>query len=72
MLFEPYQLRQLQDIAEARGESVGALIRKAVEMVYLEHEQNDRLKAVRELAAMSLPVADWEHMERESIETVCE
>lgn len=67
VLFSEPQIQQLQVIAEARGESVGALIRQAVDTVYLHGERARRLEAVRQMAAMSLPVADWEQMERESI-----
>ena len=67
VLLSPQQLQRLQDIADARGESVGALIRQAVEMVYLQGDHERRRDAVRRMAAMSLPVADWEQMERESI-----
>ena len=67
VLLSPQQLQRLQDIADARGESVGALIRQAVDMVYLKGDHERRRDAVRRMAAMSLPVADWEQMERESI-----
>jgi hypothetical protein len=66
VLFEPSQLHRLQALAEAEGRSVGALIRAAVERTYLEGNRADRLAAVERMAAMSLPVADWEQMERES------
>ena len=67
VLFSPQQLQYLQDIANARRESAGALIRRAVEMVYLQGDQERRRDAVRRMASMSLPVNDWEQMERESI-----
>jgi predicted transcriptional regulator len=67
ILLSPEQFSRLQEIAKTEGESLGALIRKALEEVYLEREQQDRLAAVREMAALRLPVADWEQMERESI-----
>jgi hypothetical protein len=62
------QLTRLRTIAQAQDESVGALIRKAIEEVYLHPEQATRLDAVQRMAALSLPVSDWEQMERESIE----
>ena len=67
VLFSPQQLQYLQDIANARRESAGALIRRAVEMVYLQGDQERRRDAVRRMASMSLPVNDWQQMERESI-----
>lgn len=68
VLFSPEQVTRLQAIARAQGETLGSLIRKAVEDTYLRHEQQRRLDAVRRMAALSLPVADWEQMERESVE----
>jgi len=62
------QLTRLRLIAQAQDESVGALIRKALEKVYLRPEQEARLEAVQRMAALSLPVSDWEQMERESTE----
>jgi hypothetical protein len=46
---------------------VGALIRKAVEAVYFHHQPEKRQEAVKRMAALSLPVSDWEQMERESM-----
>jgi hypothetical protein len=67
VLLSPEQLRQLQTVAATRGESVGALVRRAVDEVYLQGERERKRAAVRRMAAMSLPVSDWEEMERESI-----
>ena len=66
VLFEPAQLLRLRTLAEAEGKSVGALVREAVERAYLDDERRDRMAAVERLVAMSLPVAEWEQMERES------
>lgn len=66
VLFEPSQVTRLQAIAEAEGRSLGALVRDAVDRVYLSGDRAARLAAVERMAAMSLPVADWEQMERES------
>jgi hypothetical protein len=65
--FSPDQVIRLQAIAQAKGESVGALIRKAVETVYLRHEPEKRREAVQRMASLSLPLSDWEQMERESM-----
>jgi hypothetical protein len=62
------QVTRLRTIAQMQDESMGALIRKALEEVYLRPEQAARLDAVQRMAALSLPVSDWEQMERESIE----
>ncbi len=68
VLLEPFQYQRLEEIARQRDRSVGALIREAIEQTYLQGAADDRIAAVRALAAMRLPVADWEQMERESTE----
>ena len=45
-----------------------ATIREGIDRVYLQNDANERLEAVRALAVMQLPVADWKQMERESVE----
>jgi predicted DNA-binding ribbon-helix-helix protein len=70
VLLEPFQYQRLEEIARQRDRSVGALIREAIDQTYLQGAVKDRLAAVRVLAAMQLPVADWEQMERESTEEV--
>jgi predicted transcriptional regulator len=68
VLFDPAQVARLQAIAESQGRSVGALIREAVERTYLDRDRAERVAAVDQMARLSLPVADWEQMERESVE----
>jgi predicted transcriptional regulator len=68
VLFEPAQVARLQAIAESQGRSVGALIRDAVERTYLDRDRAERVAAVDQMARLSLPVADWEQMERQSVE----
>ena len=68
ILLDPFQYRRLDEIARQRNRSMGALIREAIDRVYLQRNVDERLKAVWALAAMQLPVADWEQMERESVE----
>jgi hypothetical protein len=67
ILLSPEQFSRLQAIARSEGESVGSLVRHAIEDVYFRREEKARLEAVRRLGAMSLPVADWEQLERESV-----
>lgn len=66
VLLSPEQWSRLQAIAHAQRRSLGALVRKAVEEVYLQPEECGKLAAVERMAALRLPVADWEQMERES------
>ena len=67
VLVAPEQLARLRAIARRQRRSVGALVREAVETAYFGNDGERRLAAVERLAEMSLPVADWEQMERESI-----
>jgi hypothetical protein len=69
LLLSPEQYKRLEAIADAEGLSVGALIRRAIDRLQGPPRQTKRLKAVRRIAAMSLPVGDWEQMERESMES---
>ncbi len=64
--FSDEEMSRLQEIAHARGVSLPSLIRTAVEAAYLQPSINERLAAVKRLAALALPVADPEQMERES------
>jgi len=66
LLLSPRQHERLEALARVRGTSVSALIRDAVEALYFSDEA-ERLQAVQEMAALKLPVADWEQMERESM-----
>jgi len=62
----------LQRIAQEQERPVSVLIREAVRNAYLSSpSQVAPLEAVRRMAAMQLPVADWEQMERESVSGGC-
>lgn len=65
VLFPEDQYRRLRQEAEARGCSVGELVRNAVSQAYLGGSKEARLAVVRRIAAMDLPVADWPQMEEE-------
>jgi len=70
VLVAPAQLAELRRLARRERRSVGSLVREAVEATYFRADHGDverRLAAVERLVAMSLPVADWEQMEHESI-----
>lgn len=62
------EMERLRTLAKTRGESLAALIRGAVAETYLRNVDPERVDAVRRMAEMRLPVADWEQMERESAE----
>ncbi len=65
VLQSPHWYEQLQVVARKRGVSVADLIRDILEASEA-YTTTRRLEAVERLAQMSLPVDDWEQMERES------
>lgn len=67
VLLDEEQYKQLEQLARQKKVSVGALIREAIEKVY-HTGKKDQLKAVETIAAMNLPVDDWEKMEKEIVE----
>ena len=64
--FSSAQFRRLRALAQTQGRSLGALVRQAVDEVYPQPVERGSLEAVRQMAALQLPVADWERMEQES------
>ncbi len=67
VLVSPELLARLRALARRERRSVGALVRDALEEAYFRDDVERRLAAVERLADMSLPVSDWEQMERESV-----
>lgn len=62
------QYQALSRLAEEMAKPLSALIREAVEQVYLEQaEQERRRAALRRLLSLEAPVADWDQMEEEII-----
>lgn len=59
--------KYLTGLAKQRGVSLGRLIREACEARYGSVSREDRLRAVRELCKLNLPVGTPEEMERESV-----
>jgi predicted DNA-binding ribbon-helix-helix protein len=73
ILLPPVLWDRLQILARERRVSVATLIRNAVEQAYFaERPSVSPLDAVQQLAAMRLPVADWEQMEAESTTGGCD
>jgi predicted DNA-binding protein len=63
------QFETLSRLSEEMEKPLSALIREAVEKVYLEQaDQERRRAALRRLLALEAPVADWEQMEEEIIQ----
>ncbi len=67
ILFPPDLYERLKRLAEQRQTSVGDLVRRACEDRYHLHSVEERVRAVRELSELSLPVGTPEEMERESV-----
>jgi len=65
ILFSEEQLELLKKIAGEKGTSMGALIREAVEKVYLKGIKYQRREIAKRLINMQLPVDEWEKMEKE-------
>ena len=65
ILFSPAVYKQLAQVAKKQGTSVAHLVRQAAIQCYLLPDRRARMEAVRALAAMNLPVADWPTMEAE-------
>ena len=66
VLLSEEQYERIAREARARGESMGSLIREAVDRAY-DDDRERKLKLVKEIAAMNLPVSDWDEMEEEII-----
>ena len=67
ILLSPALHRQLTQLAEERGQSLGELVRRACERQYGLVDQEGRLAAVEALAALRLPVGPVEQMIAESL-----
>ncbi len=67
ILFSPDLHDQLSRLARQLGTSLGELVRRACEAQYRLSSREDRLAAVRDLEAMSLPVSEPEEMKHESM-----
>ncbi|MEZ5402515.1 MAG: CopG family transcriptional regulator [Bryobacteraceae bacterium] len=67
ILFPPDLYENLANLAQRRNTSVGELVREACRQQYFLSSRKDRIAAVAELAALSLPVGTVEEMERESV-----
>jgi hypothetical protein len=66
ILFPPELHQRLARLAAQRGTSLGDLVRSACDREYGSASSEEKLAAVRKLAALGLPVADPRRMKRES------
>ena len=67
ILFSPQQHTLLTQLAKQRGVSLGQIVREACEAHYGAASPENRLKAVKALGKLELPVADVATMKRESV-----
>jgi predicted DNA-binding protein len=67
ILFPPELHERLARLAARRGTSLGGLVREACQAYYGLVPREERITAVEELAALSLPVAEPAVLERESV-----
>ena len=76
VLLPEEQWEELTYIAAEHRESVGHMIRQAINQVYFPQSQDEsikeRLQILDELVEFNLPVADWEEMEAESTDRYTE
>lgn len=64
LLFEPEQYACLEEIARSRKESVGALIRRAVALEYLQPMQDQKRAALLRLLAQEVDFGSWEEVKK--------
>jgi len=69
ILLSPELHARLTSLARRRGQSLGELVREACERQYGVETTEERVRAVRRLAALKLPVATPARMKRESVPT---
>jgi hypothetical protein len=67
ILFTPDLHRHLVKLAKQRGVSLGQLVRQACEERYGYISPDEKLGAVEEMRALSLPVGDVDEMKKESV-----
>jgi len=69
ILFSPELHARLTRLAALKRTSMGELVRAACEREYGTPTREERREAVRQMAAMRLPVGDVAQMKRESVPT---
>lgn len=62
VLFEPSEYRRLGEIAHARRQSVGAVVREAVEKYVLQPTQEEGRKALEWILSEEDDLGSWEEL----------
>ena len=68
LLFEENVYKKLKEKAKLENISMGELVREAVVEYYGIKNKEDKMKALKNLTDLKLPVSDYEDMEKEIIE----
>ena len=67
ILLSPALHDRLTKLAQERKTSLGELVRAACEREYTQPTREEKLAAVRRIAALKLPVSDVRTMKRQSV-----
>ena len=67
LLFEENVYKKLKEKAKLENISMGKLVREAVVEYYGIKNKEDKIKALKNLTDLKLPVSDYEDMEKEII-----
>lgn len=65
LLLDPEQYARLEEIARARRESIGALIRRAVAREYLQPVQEQKRAALARLLSQEIDLGAWGRAKRD-------
>jgi predicted DNA-binding protein len=68
ILLPEEEYRRLLELAHEEGRSLGSVVREAVAKYHSTSSRERRLAAVRRMAEMRLPVADWPQLEEDIIQ----
>ncbi|MBI4336908.1 MAG: hypothetical protein HY683_03660 [Chloroflexi bacterium] len=60
VLFNPEEYRLVEELARSRGETVGSLLRRAVQQQYLRPALKERQKAARRIIGQKVDFGEWE------------
>lgn len=67
LLLEPEQYTRLEEIARFRKQSVGALIRRAVEREYLQPTQEQKRAALERLLQQRITFGSWKRVKEDIV-----
>ncbi|MBI2910047.1 MAG: ribbon-helix-helix protein, CopG family [Chloroflexi bacterium] len=65
LLLDPDEYAELAEIARRRKESIGALIRRALEREYLQPTREQKRAALRQLLSQDIDFGSWERAKKD-------